>query len=46
LVEYSVQELVRDDTLRQLWNGVVPEGDRPTLDIYPGPREFLGYVLG
>lgn len=46
LVEYSVQELDRDGTLRQLWNGVVPEGDQPTLDIYPGPREFLGYVLG
>jgi ABC-type amino acid transport substrate-binding protein len=46
LVEYSLQELVRDGTLRQLWNGVVPAGDQPTLDIYPGPREFLGYVLG
>lgn len=46
LVEYSLQELVRDGTLRQLWNGVVPTGDQPNLDIYPGPREFLGYVLG
>ncbi len=46
LVEYSLQELVRDGTLRQLWNGVVPSGDQPTLDIYPGPREFLGYILG
>jgi len=46
LVEYSLQELVRDGTLRQLWNGVVPADDQPTLDIYPGSREFLGYVLG
>jgi len=46
LVEYSLQELVRDGTLRQLWNGVVPVGDQPKLDIYPGSREFLGYVLG
>lgn len=46
LVEYSLQELVRDGTLRQLWNGVVPSGDQPNLDIYPGSREFLGYVLG
>lgn len=46
LVEYSLQELVRDGTLRQLWNGVVPAGDQPALDIYPGSRQFLGYVLG
>jgi ABC-type amino acid transport substrate-binding protein len=46
LVEYSIQELVRDGTLRQLWNGLVPAGDQPNLDIYPGPRQFLGYMLG
>lgn len=46
LVDYSIQSLVNDGTLNNLWRGLLPEEDRPQLEIYPGPTEFLGFELG
>ena len=46
LVDYSIQSLVRDGTLSNLWNGLLPDSDKPQLEIYPGPTEFLGFELG
>ena len=46
LVDYSIQSLVRDGTLSNLWNGLLPDADKPQLEIYPGPTEFLGFELG
>jgi polar amino acid transport system substrate-binding protein len=46
LVDYSIQALVRDGTLARLWQGLLPEGDMPQLEIYPGPTDFLGFELG
>lgn len=46
LVDYSIQSLVQDGTLINLWRGLLPEEDMPQLEIYPGPTEFLGFELG
>lgn len=45
LVDYSIQALVADGTLKQLWSGLMREEDMPTLDTYPGSTEFLGFNL-
>lgn len=46
LVDYSIQSLVRDGTLNNLWAGLLPPEDMPQLEIYPGPTDFLGFELG
>ncbi|MBC6955304.1 MAG: transporter substrate-binding domain-containing protein [Chloroflexi bacterium] len=45
LVDYSIQALVEDGTLRQLWNGLLPSDEPIPVEIVPGPNTFLGYVI-
>jgi len=45
LVDYSIQALVTDGTLKALWSGLLPPDDAPQLEVYPGPAEFLGFDL-
>jgi ABC-type amino acid transport substrate-binding protein len=46
LVDYTLQELARDGTLQRLWQPVLPAGETIEFDIWPGPREYLGFQLG
>lgn len=46
LVDYTLQELVRDGTLDQLLRGVIPPGsDLPEFDVWPGPSSYFGLTL-
>lgn len=45
LVEYSIQALAQDGTLKSLAAGLIPESDMPEMEIYPGSSEFLGFNL-
>ncbi|MBK9122915.1 MAG: transporter substrate-binding domain-containing protein [Chloroflexi bacterium] len=45
LVDYSIQALAEDGTLRQLWNGLLPADEPIPVEIVPGPDAFLGYVI-
>jgi len=45
LVEYTLQELARDGTLRELLTPVMLPEDIPAFDIWPGPSEYLGFQL-
>ena len=45
LVDYSIQALIDDGTLRNLWSGLLPPQDAPQLEIFPGSVEFLGFQL-
>lgn len=45
LVEYTLQELVMDGTLRGLLLNLMPEEDMPDFDIWPGPGNYLGLSL-
>lgn len=45
LVDYSIQALVTDGTLKILWSSLLPPDDAPQLEVYPGPTEFLGFDL-
>jgi len=45
LVEYTLQELYRDGTLRELLLPVMLPEDMPVLDVWPGPATYLGYSL-
>lgn len=45
LVEYTLQELVRDGTLETLLTPVMPPGEIPRFDVWPGTGQFLGFPL-
>lgn len=45
LVDYSIQALAEDGTLRQLWNGLLPPDEPIPVEIVPGSDTFLGYVI-
>ena len=45
LVEYTLQELYRDGSLRELLLPVMLPEDMPILDVWPGPATYLGYSL-
>ncbi|MEQ8674404.1 MAG: transporter substrate-binding domain-containing protein [Aggregatilineales bacterium] len=46
LLEYSLQELVLDGTLRQLLQPLMLPEDIPTFEVWPGSSTYLGYSLG
>ncbi len=46
LVEYTLQELVKDGTWSSLAAPAMPPGELPTLDVWPGPSTYLGVELG
>lgn len=46
LVEYTLQELVKDGTWAALVAPAMPAGELPSLDIWPGPSNYLGIELG
>ncbi len=45
LVEYTLQQLVRDGTMATLLQPVMNPQDMPVLDIWPGSTSYLGYDL-
>lgn len=46
LVDYTLQEMQRDGTLRGLMAGVFPPDEEPPLfDYWPGPTTYLGLSL-
>ncbi len=45
LVDYTLQELARDNTLGQLLLPVMPPGETLRIPIWPGPSDYLGYHL-
>ncbi len=45
LVEYTLQELVRDGTLTGFLNPVLMPSDVPHFEIWPGSSMYLGYDL-
>ncbi len=45
LVDYTLQELSRDNTLGQLLLPVMPPGETIRIPIWPGPSDYLGYHL-
>lgn len=45
LVEYTLQELYKDGTLRELLLPVMLPEDMLVLDVWPGPATYLGYAL-
>jgi ABC-type amino acid transport substrate-binding protein len=45
LVEYTLQELARDGTLKSLLAPVMLPEDIPAFDIWPGSSEYLGLKL-
>jgi ABC-type amino acid transport substrate-binding protein len=46
LVDYTLQELVRDGTLRDLLQPLMMPEDIPDFLIWPGSSQYLGYNLG
>jgi ABC-type amino acid transport substrate-binding protein len=46
LVEYTLQEFVRDGTWKALAAPVMPADDPPPVDIWPGTTDYLGFKLG
>ncbi len=47
LVEYTLQEIVRDGTLRTLLAPVMPQDaiDELQFELWPGPADYLGFSL-
>ncbi len=45
LVEYTLQELIRDGTLERLLQPLVIPGEQPVLEIWPGSANYLGFTL-
>jgi ABC-type amino acid transport substrate-binding protein len=45
LIEYTLQELVRDGTLARLLAPVMLPEDVPAFDIWPGTGEYFGFNL-
>lgn len=45
LVEYTLQELARDGTLKGLLTPVMLPEDVPAFDIWPGSAQYLGFQL-
>jgi polar amino acid transport system substrate-binding protein len=45
LVEYTLQELVRDGTLNSLLQPVMLPEEIPTFEIWPGSSDYLGLAL-
>lgn len=45
LVEYTLQEMVRDGSLAELLQPVMLPEDIPSFDVWPGSATFLGYSL-
>lgn len=45
LVDYTIQELVRDGTLRRLSGALILSDDLPDFVITPGASEFAGFNL-
>lgn len=45
LVEYTLQEMVRDGLWRGLMGPVMLPQDIPALEIWPGPAAYLGFYL-
>ncbi|MEO0564247.1 MAG: transporter substrate-binding domain-containing protein, partial [Chloroflexota bacterium] len=46
LVEYTLQELDMDGTLREILVPVTVRGENVTLSIVPGEASFMGFVIG
>ncbi len=46
LVEYTLQELVRDGTLARMLGPLMPAEDVPEFDVWPGPQDYFGFQLG
>lgn len=46
LTEYTLQELVRDGTLKRLLVPVMQEKDVPEFDIWPDSGNYFGFNLG
>ena len=45
LVDYTLQELIRDGTLRRLSGALILSDDMPGYEITPGTAEFAGFNL-
>lgn len=45
LVDYTIQELVRDGTLERLSGALLPGGELPDFEITPGAASFAGINL-
>jgi hypothetical protein len=45
LVEYTLQELVKDGTLGTLLHPVMLPDEIPAFDVWPGPSEYFGMSL-
>lgn len=45
LVEYTLQELYREGVLSEVLLPLMLPEDRPTLEIWPGSTDYLGYRL-
>ncbi len=45
LVEYTLQELVRDDTLGRTIQPLIRPQDMPLFEVWPGPSTYLGFSL-
>lgn len=45
LVEYTLQEFVRDGTLERLLEPLTLPGEQPVLEIWPGSNVYLGFNL-
>ena len=45
LVDYSIQELLRDGTLRRLSGGLILSDKMPDFEITPGAASFAGFNL-
>jgi ABC-type amino acid transport substrate-binding protein len=46
LVEYTLQELIRDGTLAALLQPVMMPDEIPNFEIWPGASDYLGISLG
>ncbi len=45
LVEYTLQELIREGALFQIMAPVMRPQDAPPLEVWPGSSDYLGYQL-
>ena len=46
LVEYTLQEMIREGTLNALLQPLMLPEDIPTFEIWPGSSSYLGLSLG
>lgn len=46
LVDYTLQELARDETLYDLLRPITPADERLLFDVWPGTGEYFGFALG